>query len=243
MKANDNKKVVCNITFETKVLFSEYILNQVEDDDLLEKVEHETTEQTGDNAKIDYRYIGSDPDNYVCFGSENETCPDDNLYRIIGVIPTQSEVGGSYENRVKLIKANATTKSTWSGSASSNQYDKSNVYSYLNTTYWESITNYQKYIDNVLWNLGVFTANQNAITPNQFYLNERNGSSKKIVAPIGLMYASDYGFQLGETYFNKSLYDNRNQFMQGWLFASIDVGEWTIDTVPESNTYVNSLLI
>ena len=33
-------------------------------------------------------------------------CNDNNLYRIIGVIPTQSSENGEYENRVKLIKAN-----------------------------------------------------------------------------------------------------------------------------------------
>ena len=32
-----------------------------------------------------YRYAGANPNNYVCFGSDEETCPADNLYRIIGV--------------------------------------------------------------------------------------------------------------------------------------------------------------
>lgn len=41
-----------------------------------------------------YRYAGANPNNYVCFGSEEETCPNDNLYRIIGV----------FDNQVKLIK-------------------------------------------------------------------------------------------------------------------------------------------
>ncbi len=42
-----------------------------------------------------YRYAGSTADNYVCFGSSASTCPDDNLYRIIGV----------FSDQVKLIKA------------------------------------------------------------------------------------------------------------------------------------------
>lgn len=40
---------------------------------------------TGDNS---YRYSGTTTDainNYVCFGSDASACPDDNLYRIIGV--------------------------------------------------------------------------------------------------------------------------------------------------------------
>ena len=46
----------------------------------------------GDNS---YRYAGANPNNYVCFGSGASTCPEDNLYRIIGV----------FGNQVKLIKA------------------------------------------------------------------------------------------------------------------------------------------
>ena len=32
-----------------------------------------------------YRYTGANPYNYVCFGSDEATCPNDNLYRIIGI--------------------------------------------------------------------------------------------------------------------------------------------------------------
>ena len=50
----------------------------------------------GDNS---YRYAGSNPNNYVCFGSDDEICPLENLYRIIGVI----------DGKVKLILADAAT--------------------------------------------------------------------------------------------------------------------------------------
>ena len=46
----------------------------------------------GDNS---YRYAGANPNNYVCFGSNAITCPENNLYRIIGV----------FGDNVKLIKA------------------------------------------------------------------------------------------------------------------------------------------
>ena len=49
------------------------------------------TLEAGDNS---YRFAGADPNNYVCFGSDEETCPADNLYRIIGV----------FDGQVKLIK-------------------------------------------------------------------------------------------------------------------------------------------
>lgn len=41
-----------------------------------------------------YRFAGENPNNYVCFGSNESSCPEDNLYRIIGV----------FNNQVKLIK-------------------------------------------------------------------------------------------------------------------------------------------
>ena len=50
----------------------------------------------GDNS---YRYAGANPNNYVCFGSDDTTCPVDNLYRIIGV----------FDGRVKLIKSDYAT--------------------------------------------------------------------------------------------------------------------------------------
>ena len=49
------------------------------------------TNRAGDSS---YRYSGANPNNYVCFGSNESTCPTDNLYRIIGV----------FGNQVKLIK-------------------------------------------------------------------------------------------------------------------------------------------
>ena len=54
------------------------------------------TNGAGDNS---YRFAGADPNNYVCFGSDEATCPTENLYRIIGVI----------EGKVKLIHAYGAT--------------------------------------------------------------------------------------------------------------------------------------
>ena len=56
------------------------------------------TNGAGDNS---YRYAGANPNNYVCFGSNATTCPENNLYRIIGV----------FDGKVKLIKATEATSS------------------------------------------------------------------------------------------------------------------------------------
>ena len=49
----------------------------------------------GDNS---YRYAGANPNNYVCFGSNASPCPENNLYRIIGVF-------GDYVNLIKATIA------------------------------------------------------------------------------------------------------------------------------------------
>ena len=59
-------------------------------------------QEAGDNS---YRYSGANPNNYVCFGSDAETCPDEYLYRIIGVF----DEDGDGEYNVKLIKVDYTT--------------------------------------------------------------------------------------------------------------------------------------
>ena len=50
--------------------------------------------EAGDN---NYRYTGTyeEVNNYICFGSDDEPCPEDNLYRIIGI----------FDGNIKLIKA------------------------------------------------------------------------------------------------------------------------------------------
>ena len=46
-----------------------------------------------------YRFAGENPNNYVCFGSDEATCPHENLYRMIGLI----------DEKVKLILADGAT--------------------------------------------------------------------------------------------------------------------------------------
>ena len=73
----------------------------------------------GDNS---YRYAGANPNNYVCFGSDAKTCPEDNLYRIIGV----------FDNKVKLIKSTIATSSllgTNGGYSTDTTYKWSDLYS------------------------------------------------------------------------------------------------------------------
>ena len=63
-------------------------------------------------AVTDYRYYGSNPNNYICLDMEgSSTCPDKHLYRIIGSIYEEKE----NTNRIKVIKATPLTDGTTEG--------------------------------------------------------------------------------------------------------------------------------
>ncbi len=81
-------------------------------------------QEAGDNS---YRYAGADPNNYVCFGSDEETCPAEKLYRIIGVFDDDKD--GNYQ--IKLIKADYTT----SEMLGTNGRDYYGTYSYSTSNY------------------------------------------------------------------------------------------------------------
>src|SRR5699024_7955385 len=59
-------------------------------------------QEAGDNS---YRYAGANPNNYVCFGSTESPCPEENLYRIIGIFDDDKDT--NYQ--IKLIKADYVT--------------------------------------------------------------------------------------------------------------------------------------
>ena len=79
----------------TNMILSEYVMSQytgTQGENGIYYHDSNLTNGAGDNS---YRFAGADPNNYVCFGSDEATCPTENLYRIIGVI----------DGKVKLIHA------------------------------------------------------------------------------------------------------------------------------------------
>ncbi len=241
-------KIVVNASLNQEIRLVDHIKNQ--EDTSIEVFEHAQTNQT--TALTDYRYVGQNPNNYVCFGSTEETCPEENLYRIIGIVPTQSEVEGEYEERVKLIKVTPYTENESGFLENSNNTKNKRGYHWnrlgpnvwstatlnvevLNKIYWKNLGDYQNYVANSVWYLGASSYTQlNAYTVNDLYTNERSntqGYSKgpvNIVSNIGLMYPSDYGYSLGKDYKEDSIYSNRSLYISNsWLYSS-DYLEWTI---------------
>ncbi len=191
------------------------------------------TNGANDNS---YRYAGANPNNYVCFGSDEETCPTDNLYRIIGV----------FDGQVKLIKYDyATSAQLGTDGSYYGAYDrgdsnyKGNNYANIAAYYWNNSTgtntwsdsnlntvnlnaNYINYLNNIdskwvekiattEWKVGGNTeANIRDANAPTAYQNEIVNPSEAITysAKIGLMYVSDYMYGAAPTYWTKVGYNS-----------------------------------
>ena len=83
----------------TSMSLNEYVMSQYTGTQGENNIYHHDSNLANGAGDNSYRYAGANPNNYVCFGSDESTCPDDNLYRIIGV----------FDGRTKLIKADYAT--------------------------------------------------------------------------------------------------------------------------------------
>ncbi len=267
IETNKQDLIKCSIDFITPTM-SDYLINLSKKDTSIILQEHEETEQTSTFAQTDYRYIGENPNNYVCLEADG-TCEEDELYRIIGVIPTQSSENGPYENRVKLIKltdyvgqtAGNTINSksgygySWTGNydIKENDWSKSELNTkILNEEYWTKISAYQKYIGPAKWYLG----GVNSVSTMYIYIDERkldvydNVSRKtSVITNIGLIYMSDYGFATNggdsidrntclSSNLNQFWHNNRDCSYNDWI--SDGYIYWTLDT--PYNDFVNGYL-
>ena len=75
------------------------------------------TNGAGDNS---YRFAGADPNNYVCFGSDEVTCPTENLYRIIEVIDGKVKLIHAYGATTTMLGTNEGYVKTYQEAASNN---------------------------------------------------------------------------------------------------------------------------
>ena len=202
----------------------------------------------GDNS---YRYAGASESvsNFVCFGSTTSPCPEDNLYRIIGV----------FEDKVKLIKydyANSNllgTDGDYSDSSTPNSsYYKGSLTS-INTYYWNnkaankasnewstSLLNKINLNTNYLNNIGTIWSNMiedatwkvsghstSEVTPREMYTREITNATKTYgpsdgTSKIGLMYASDYGFAASPSAWTKTLFNYDGNDVNGTSIITIN---------------------
>ena len=183
----------------------------------------------GDNS---YRYAGASDsvNNYICLGSDEATCPDANLFRIIGVFGDQT----------KVIRAKSVGDQKWDTN-NSNTWSNSSLNTYLNGTYLTSLGTLADKIATTTWKVGGGTwSNIATSVPKTAYQNEvgSSASSTTVDKKIGLMYVSDYYYSASPSAwtlvgYNKS--DATKDYSAAktinWLYLGSK--EWTISRVSD----------
>ena len=141
-----------------------------------------TSELTTSASPREYRYIGSNPDNYIQFNNE--------LWRIIGI----------FDGQLKIIRNESLGSMIWN-SNNSNNWSTASLQTYLNNDYYNNIdSNDQNKIDDYTWKLGGLPIDIVYIdtTVKESYNLERgttvyNGNPTEWTGKIALIYPSDYG--------------------------------------------------
>ena len=175
-----------------------------------------------------YRYSGTNPNNYVCFGATGADCQNsENQYRIIGV----------FNNQVKLIKSTSYGDYAWdaeetdypNGNNTWDETTKPDIYTTLNTTYYNTLgSEWQNLIAESTWEVGGMDwIDTNTNTVKQYYDVEvgTGQSGYEETMKIGLMYVSDYGYGSSPEKWTTALYAN-NYGTDNWLY--LDDYEWLL---------------
>ena len=177
----------------------------------------------GDNS---YRFAGASDsvNNYICLGSDKATCPDANLFRIIGVFGAQT----------KVIRAKSVGNKQWHTSKD-NTWSSSSLNTYLNGEYLTSLGTLAEKIATTTWKVGGGSwANIGTSVPKTAYQYEvgSSASSTTYDAKIGLMYVSDYYYGASPSawtlmgYNSDAMKDYRAATSTNWLY--LGSYEWTI---------------
>ena len=178
----------------------------------------------GDNS---YRYAGASDsvNNYICLGSDATTCPDANLFRIIGVFGAQT----------KVIRAKSVGNKQWH-SSQVNTWSSSSLNTYLNGEYLTSLGTLADKIATTTWKVGGGTwSNIATSVPKTVYQYEvgSSASTTTVDKKIGLMYVSDYYYSASPSAWKLVGYnssdatkDYRAAKTINWLYSGSY--EWTI---------------
>ena len=229
--SNGKKSTILSKTIEiTTLTIADYIISQytgTQGENGLYYHDYTLSNGAGESS---YRYAGANPNNYICFGSEESTCPDDNLYRIIGVFGDYNH-GVTNKNLVKIIK-NTSYGSIAFDDTKSNNWTTATLNTTLNATFLTSnLSGYEDKIETVIWKIGGY--NNNAVTAKTFFDSEVTHAARTYQGKIGLMYISDYGFATTPDYWTTNLksYDT-NAKNYDWIYTAKST-KWSI--TPLSN--------
>ena len=240
-----NSKVTdkCYIYFDLIPIISltEYVISQytgTQGENGLYYHDSNLANGAGDNS---YRYAGASTDvkNYICLGSDEATCPEDNLYRIIGVFGDNNH-GVTGQQLVKVIKNTSIGDTKWD-TAGSNDWTSASLNGTLNSTFkTEKLSEIEDKIAEVSWRISGYYYNR--VTTKAVYAGEVTSATKTHTAKIGLMYVSDYGYATTPDYWTTNVYDyNTAASSKDWLF--LGSYEWLLSpnsSTPSSAWVVNS---
>ena len=223
---NGNVSDKCYVYFDKVLTLANYVISQytgIQGENSLYYHDSNLANGVGDNS---YRYAGASDsvNNYICLGSDAATCPDDNLFRIIGVFGAQT----------KVIRAKSVGNQKWDTS-SSNKWSSSSLNTYLNGTYLTSLGTLKNKIATTTWKVGGGTpANISEVVPATAYKNEVGSSASRTIVnkKIGLMYVTDYYYSASPSawtlvgFDNDATKDYRAAKTTNWLY--LGSYEWTI---------------
>ena len=219
---NEKKLTVADVCSSEQTLSSCIIAMNGKDDTLY----HHTSSLANGAGDNSYRYAGASDsvNNYVCLGSDEATCPDANLFRIIGV----------FGDKTKVIRAKSVGNQKWHTSES-NTWSTSSLNTYLNGTYLTSLGTLTDKIATTTWKVGGGTsANIYSSVPKTAYQYEvgSSASSTTVDKKIGLMYVSDYYYSASPSAWtlvgnsSDATKDYRAAKTTNWLY--LGSYEWTI---------------
>ena len=169
------------------------------------------TNGAGDNS---YRYSGDESGvkNYICINSSDATCPDDNLFRIIGV----------FNGNTKVIKASSYGSTIAWHSKDTGTWADSSLNTTLNSTYLNTyLSEIKNKIVDVTWNVGVL--NDSSYTAKNAYTAEISQTYSS--AKIGLITVSDYLYTLIPDTWTTSSSSLSN--FSSWM--SSNENDWTLN--------------
>ena len=229
---NEKKLTVADVCSSEQTLSSCIIAMNGKDDTLY----HHTSSLANGAGDNSYRYAGASDsvNNYVCLGSDEATCPDANLFRIIGV----------FGDKTKVIRAKSVGNKQWHTS-NDNTWSSSSLNAYLNGEYLTSLGTLAAKIATTTWKAGGGAyANISQSVPKTAYQYEvgSSASSTTVDKKIGLMYVSDYYYSASPSAWTLVGYnesdatkDYRAAKTINWLYLGSN--EWTISRTSDITPY------
>ncbi len=211
---NGNKSDKCYVYFDKVVSLAEYVKSLytgAQGENGIYYHDASLTNGAGDNS---YRYSGDESGvkNYICINSSDATCPDDNLFRIIGV----------FNGNTKVIKASSYGSTIAWHSKDTGTWADSSLNTTLNSTYLNTyLSEIKNKIVDGTWNVGVL--NDSSYTAKNAYTAEISQTYSS--AKIGLITVSDYLYTLIPDTWTTSSSSLSN--FSSWM--SSNENDWTLN--------------